>query len=88
MFTDLYYLKWKTMNRITQNAAKKIWNELSINWDEVSLDNFMKGLNVDPENGISDNKINVTETDGRLGDELAWAHLEDLRDYYTRNDKM
>ncbi len=76
------------MNRFTQKAVKKIRNELSINWDEVSLDKFMKGLNVEPEHGITDNNMNVTENDGRLADELAWAHLEDLRDYYTRLDKI
>jgi len=76
------------MNKFTQNAVKKIWNELSINWDVVSLDKFMQGLNDEPENGITDANMNVTENDGRLADELAWAHLEDLRDYYTRHDKM
>ena len=76
------------MNKFTQKTVKRIWNELSINWDEVSLDKFMKGLNVDPEHGITDTSMNVTENDGRLADELAWAHLEDLRDYYTRHDKM
>ena len=76
------------MNKSTQNAVRKIWNELSINWDEVSLDKFMKELYVEPENGITDTNMNVSENEGRLGDELAWAHLEDLRDYYSRHDKM
>ncbi len=76
------------MNKFTQKAVKKIWNELSINWEEVSLDKFMKGLNDEPENGITDTNMKATENDGRLADELAWAHLEDLRDYYTRHNNI
>ena len=76
------------MNKFTQKTVKRIWNELSINWDEVSLDKFIKGLNVESEHEITDTNMNVTENDGRLADELAWAHLEDLRDYYTRHNNI
>lgn len=68
--------------------AKKIGNDLKIDWKEVSLDQFTKGLNVELEHGSIDKETNVTDNDGRLTGEIAWAHLKEFPDYYTRLAKM
>jgi hypothetical protein len=76
------------MRRFNQNDAKKIWNELSINWNEVSLEKFMRGLDIESEPGEADAKARILANAGKWTDETSWAHLEELRDYYTRLDKM
>ena len=68
--------------------AKKIGNTLKINWKEVSLDQFTMGLNVELEHGSKDKETNVTDNDGKLTGEIAWAHLKEFPDYYTRLAKM
>jgi hypothetical protein len=76
------------MKRFNQIAAKKIGNDLKINWNEVSLDQFTKGLNVELEHGSIDQQTNVTGDNGKLTGEIAWAHLKEFPDYYTRLGKM
>jgi len=76
------------MKRFSQNAANKIWNELSINRNEAILDKFMKGLYNESEHGITGTKVNISGMDGKLTDEISWEHLEELRVYYTKLDKM
>ena len=68
--------------------AKKIGNALKIDWKEVSLDQFTMGLNVELEHGSRDKETNVTGNDGKLTGEIAWAHLKEFPDYYTRLAKM
>lgn len=68
--------------------AEKIGNALKINWKEVSLYQFTKGLNVELEHGSMDLQTDITEKDGKLTGEIALAHLKELPDYYTRLAKM
>ena len=68
--------------------ARKIGNALKIDWKEVSLDQFTMGLNVELEHGSKDKETNVTDNDGKLTGEIAWAHLKEFPDYYTRLAKM
>jgi hypothetical protein len=76
------------MRRFNQSDAKKIWNELSINWNEVSLEKFMRGLDIEAELAGKDTKTRILANEGKWTDETSWAHLEELRDYYSRLDKM
>ena len=76
------------MKKFNATDAKKIGNALKIDWKEVSLDQFTKGLNVELEHGSIDKETNVTDNDGKLTGEIAWAHLKEFPDYYTRLAKM
>lgn len=76
------------MKKFNQNNAKRIGNDLHINWKDVSLDQFTKGLNVELEHGLKDPQTNVTDNDGKMTGEIAWAHLKEFPDYYTRLAKM
>jgi len=67
---------------------KKSVTRLKINWEEVSIDQFTKGLNIKLEYGSKDPETNVTDNDGILTGEIAWAHLKEFPDYYTRLAKM
>lgn len=76
------------MKEFNETEAKKIGNALKIDWKKVSLDQFTKGLNVELEHGLIDKETNVTDNDGKLTGEIAWAHLKEFPDYYTRLAKM
>jgi hypothetical protein len=76
------------MKRFNQNNAKQIGKDLHINFKEVNLNEFTRGLNVELEHGSKDPQTNVTDNDGKLTGEIAWAHLKEFPDYYTRLDKM
>jgi hypothetical protein len=76
------------MKKFNEIDAKKIGNTLKIDWKEVSLDQFTRGLNVELEHGSIDKETNVTDNDGKLTGEIAWAHLKEFPDYYTRLAKM
>ena len=76
------------MKKFNEIEAKNIGNMLKIDWKEVSLDQFTKGLNVELEHGSIDMETNVTNNNGKLTGEIAWAHLKEFPDYYTRLAKM
>ena len=76
------------MKKFNKIDAKKIGNTLKIDWKEVSLDQFTKGLNVELEHGSIDKDTNVTDNVGKLTGEIAWAHIKEFPDYYTRLAKM
>jgi len=76
------------MKKFNSKAAKEIGDDLVINWNEVNLDEFTKGVNVELEHGSRDPETNVTKNDKRLTGKIAWAHLKEFPDYYTRLEKL
>lgn len=76
------------MKKIDVNDAKKIGNELGISWNEVNLDEFHIGINVELEHGTRYPETNVTNNDLILTGKIAWAHLKEFPDYYSRLEKL
>lgn len=76
------------MKKISKQDVKKIGDNLGINWEEVNLDEFTKGINVEFEHGTRFPETNVTNDDKNLTGKIAWAHLKEFPDYYTRLEKM
>ncbi|MDH3697492.1 MAG: hypothetical protein OEQ81_02435 [Flavobacteriaceae bacterium] len=76
------------MKHFNLKSAKEIGNSLGINWDEVSLEEFLMGINVELEHGTRYPESNVTDNDPELTGKIAWAHLKEFPDYYTRLEKM
>ena len=72
----------------SKEQAKKIGDELGINWSKIDLEQFRMGLEVELEHGKADPKTNVTNSDPILTGKIAWAHLNELPDYYTRLKKI
>jgi hypothetical protein len=70
------------------SQAKKIGTQLGIDWTEIDLEEFRRGLEVELEHGARDPRTNVTNDDPALTGKIAWAHLNEIRDYYTRLDAM
>jgi hypothetical protein len=76
------------MKKLNEEKAKEIGEALGINWNIVSLDEFTNGLNVEFEHGSRYPETNVTNDNELLTGKIAWAHLKEFPDYYSRLEKM
>ena len=74
--------------QITTEEAQAIGTRLGIDWSKVDLDEFRRGIEVEFEHGSHDPETNVTNDDPILTGKIAWSHLKELTDYYTRLDRM
>jgi Protein of unknown function (DUF5661) len=75
-----------TTRRFTKVDAEQIGAEIGIDWAAAPFDveQFRMGLEVELEHGAHDPETNVTGDDEILTGKIAWAHLKELPDYYTR----
>jgi hypothetical protein len=74
--------------RISAEEASNVGSTLKIDWTKVDLEQFRRGLEVELEHGARDPETNVTNDDLPLTGKIAWAHLKEFPDYYTRLDKL
>lgn len=72
----------------TTEEARKIGEQIGINFSEFDIEQFRMGLGVELEHGLHDPETNVTGGDLTLTGKIAWAHLKEIPDYYTRLAKM
>lgn len=72
----------------TLEEAKQIGWQIGIDFGRVSLEEFRLGLAVEMEHGDHDPRTNVTGGDLLLTGKIAWAHLNEYSDYYTRLMRM
>lgn len=72
----------------TTEEAKKVGDDLKIDWGKVDLGQFQQGLYVELEHGLVDPATNVTNDNLAMTGKIAWAHLNEFADYYTRLKKM
>lgn len=68
--------------------AKKIGEELGIDWSKFNVEQFRMGMDVELEHGLCDSNTNVSNDDPLITGKIALAHLNEFPDYYTRLDKM
>ena len=76
------------MKKLNLKNAKEIGDDLDINWNKVDLNEFTKGVNIEFEHGTKYPETNVTKNDKKLTGKIAWAHLKEFPDYYTRLEKL
>ena len=76
----------ETERRFSVSDARGVGEAIGIDWDAAPFDveQFRMGLEVELEHGVHDPETNVTGDDGILTGKIAWAHLKELPDYYTR----
>ena len=72
----------------TTNEAQTIGEQIGIDFTKFDLEQFRMGLAVEMEHGDSDPETNVTNGDPLTTGKIAWAHLKEIPDYYTRLNKM
>ena len=76
------------IQHFTAEEAKKIGDELGIDWIKFDVGQFRMGMDVELEHGTRSLKTNVTNDDPLTTGKIALAHLNEFPDYYTRLDKM
>jgi hypothetical protein len=74
--------------QFSTEEARSIGTQLKIDWTQIDLEQFRRGLEVELEHGARDPQTNVTGDDLVLTGKIAWAHLKEIRDYYRRLDIM
>ncbi len=70
--------------------ARVIGERIGIDWKSArfDLEQFRMGLEVELEHGRRDPETNVSDDDELTTGKIAWAHLNEFPDYYTRLAKM
>jgi hypothetical protein len=74
--------------QVSAGEARSVGASLGIEWTKIDLEQFRRGLEVELEHGARDPETNVTNDDLSLTGKIAWAHLKEFPDYYTRLDKL
>jgi hypothetical protein len=74
--------------QFSTEEARSIGTQLDIDWSQIDLEQFRRGLTVELEHGAMDPETDVTGDDLVLTGKIAWAHLKEIRDYYTRLEQM
>ena len=74
--------------KFTIEEARTIGGQLGIDPAGFNFEEFRRGLEVELEHGSRDPATNVTSDDVLLTGKIAWAHLKEFPDYYTRLDKL
>lgn len=72
----------------TIEEAREVGASLGLDWNKIDLEQFRQGLAIELEHGARDPETNVTGDDLLLTGKIAWAHLKEIPDYYTRLAKM
>jgi hypothetical protein len=74
----------------SREEARRIGERIGIDWNRARFDveQFRMGLGVELEHGRRDPATNVSDDDEDTTGKIAWAHLNEFPDYYTRLEKM
>jgi hypothetical protein len=74
--------------RFDLDEARDLGTAIGIDWTQFEAEEFRRGLEVELEHGSHDPETNVTDDDLTLTSKIAWAHLKEFPDYYSRLDVM
>lgn len=72
------------------DEARAVGSQIGISWETSPFDveEFRDGMNVELEHGSRDPETDVTGSDPVVTGKIAWAHLKEFPDYYTRLTEM
>ena len=74
--------------KFSTEEAREVGMQVGLDWTQIDLEQFRRGLEVELEHGARDPETNVTNDDLTLTGKIAWAHLKEIGDYYTRLDRL
>ena len=74
--------------RTTTEQARRIGDEIGVDWDRLDLEQFRSGMDVEFEHGSHDPQTDVTGDDPILTGKIALAHMKEFPDYYERLERM
>lgn len=87
-YTHDYTKKWPDL---TLKKAKEIGDEIGVNWELVDLGEFIQGIKEEQEHsgilGGSATKV-IEKYDYKASGMIAYEHLLERPDYYTKLEEM
>lgn len=72
----------------TKEEALQIGRLIGVDFNKYDVEQFRMGLNVELEHGRRDPQTNVTNDNPILTGKIAYAHLKEIPDYYTKLAKI
>lgn len=76
--------------KFTIKESKEIGEKIGIDWDTspFSIEQFKMGLCAEHNEHGTDPETNVTGGDVYMEGKIAWAHLKEMPNYYTKLKEM
>jgi hypothetical protein len=74
--------------RTTTDEAKRVGDEIGVDWNRFDLEQFRAGMDVEYEHGSVDPQTDVTGDDPLTTGKIALAHMKEFPDYYVRLQRM
>ena len=74
--------------RTTTEQARRVGDEIGVDWDRFDLEQFRRGMDIEFEHGSHDPQTDVTGDDPILTGKIALAHMKEFPDYYERLERM
>ena len=72
----------------THEEAKRVGDEIGVDWSRFDLEQFRAGMDVEFEHGSHDPQTDVTGDDPIVTGKIALAHMKEFPDYYERLERM
>jgi hypothetical protein len=72
----------------TSEEARRIGDEIGVDWSRFDLEQFRRGIDVELEHGSHDPQTDVTHDDPVMTGKIALAHMKEYPDYYERLDRL
>jgi hypothetical protein len=74
--------------RTTSEEARRVGDEIGVDWCRFDLEQFRLGMDVEFEHGSHDPQTDVTHDDAVVTGKIALAHMKEFPDYYERLERM
>jgi hypothetical protein len=74
--------------QVTAEEARRVGDEIGVDWQRFDLEQFRAGMNVEFEHGSHDPQTDVTGDDPITTGKIALAHMKEFADYYERLERM
>jgi hypothetical protein len=74
--------------RTTDDEARRVGDEIGVDWSRFELEQFRHGMDVEYEHGSQDPQTDVTGDDPIVTGKIALAHMKEFPDYYARLERM
>ena len=74
--------------RTSLEEARRVGDEIGVDWARFELEQFRKGMDVEFEHGSHDPQPDVTHDDPIVTGKIALAHMKEFPDYYERLERM
>ena len=74
--------------RTNTEEARRVGDEIGVDWDRFDLEQFRAGMDVEYEHGSHDQQTDVTGDDPIVTGKIALAHMKEFPDYYERLERM